>query len=400
MICPRCGSHNEDGFRFCMKCGYQLSSPVSSTPLSPLPQQAPPASIKNQTIEPTPGDSYQAAVIKEPDVKQEVPSETVSPLKEVSPYPVEAEIKREVFEEPQRVSAPPPVINYSPQSQVSYSKPVSQSYPQQQQYSQPPMNYANQNMPMQQYPNPQGQNVYGSQGTSSLNIWGPFAGLGERRRYSTWLMDNRGDRTEDLIKAVTTKFKDRQIPQTRITREILTAKGIAVENRPFFLLKRGLTTIGVYIAQFGKDLFISSASYLKPPISTFKVILAAFGALITILMMFVFPSMVTGALENLIGSFGYGGGGGVGLGLLCVVGFIGGLISLAFSIFLVFSLYKYFKIKDFMAGLRSKPNEFNEDDLMAMDKAVEQTIRQAIDEIGLDNSELKKIETSSTTRLI
>jgi len=45
-------------------------------------------------------------------------------------------------------------------------------------------------------------------------------------------------------------------------------------------------------------------------------------------------------------------------------------------------------------------NEFNEDDLMALEKAVEQTVRVSLDEIGLDPDDLKPISDVDNNRLI
>ena len=56
---------------------------------------------------------------------------------------------------------------------------------------------------------------------------------------------------------------------------------------------------------------------------------------------------------------------------------------------LIFSIYKYFTEKDFLAILRTRPNEFDEDDLMALEKAVEQTVRSSLDDIGLNPADLK-----------
>jgi hypothetical protein len=50
--------------------------------------------------------------------------------------------------------------------------------------------------------------------------------------------------------------------------------------------------------------------------------------------------------------------------------------------------------------LRVSPNEFHENDLMAMEKAVEQTVRISLDELGLDPADLQLIESRSPKRII
>ncbi len=252
----------------------------------------------------------------------------------------------------------------------------------------------------------------GAQGYGA-SIWGPFAGYGTRRRHVGWLMDNKADRVEDLIGKARTRLADRQIPFVRITEEQLTNKGIAVETRPYFLIRRDLVTIGLNISQFGKDLFVSIASFLKPPISSFRVIALVVALIYWIFYLFL-PLIINSAVNNVVsnmmgslggmfGSSGYGSSNS-GLGglmfLVCFLGPLGFVDGIGLCIFLVYSFYKWLKEKDFWAALRTSPNEFNEDDLMALEKAAEQTVRQSIDEIGLDANDLIPVSTEQDKRLI
>jgi hypothetical protein len=248
---------------------------------------------------------------------------------------------------------------------------------------------------------------------SPLNIWGPFAGYGTRRRHQGWLMDGRGDYAPQLSQTVGQKYRDRQIPGATFQQEVLTARGLIVESRPYFILRRGLVSLGLNVSQLGKDLFISLVSYLKPPISNFRVIVLALSTLFWIFTSFALPSLLTGEAENLLTGLQNSLGGGLfGNGsapafdpstlifLLCVVGTLGLINNLGLLIFVFYSLYKFLIEKDILAGLRVPPNEFNEDDLMAMEKAVEQTVRISLDEIGLDPAELKPTSVLEGRRLI
>ena len=80
--------------------------------------------------------------------------------------------------------------------------------------------------------------------------------------------------------------------------------------------------------------------------------------------------------------------------LFFIIIFSGIFISLKYSIF------KWVAERDFWAGLRVRANEFNEDDLMALEKAVEQTVRVSLDELGLDPDDLKPITDLDSDRLI
>jgi hypothetical protein len=263
-------------------------------------------------------------------------------------------------------------------------------------YQQPPSAY----QPAQPgYPTYPTGAPYGVPGMSALNIWGPFAGYGTRRRHIGWLMNGEGQRATELVVKVEAKFKEREIPGTYLTKETLTGRGVMVETRPYFILRRGLTSLALHITQFGRDLFISQASYLKPPISNFRVIVAIAMLLLQGYMTFIYPASLNSAFNNLSRSFGLFGNSGSSAGtggllfLTCVIGPLGSLNFLALFLLFCFSAYKWLAEKDFLAALRVPPNEFNEDDLMAMEKAVEETVRQSLTDLKLNPDDLKMATT-------
>lgn len=241
------------------------------------------------------------------------------------------------------------------------------------------------------------------EGTSLVNVWNPFAGYGTQHTHQGWLMDNKGEKADELIGKVRAKFSDRSIPEAHTEEREMTAKGVIVEKRPYFLLGRRLVTIGLYITQFGKDLFVSIVSYLKPPISNLRVILVVLMLLFALYTLFFFPGALESKLGGILGGGLFGGSRSSSSGLaslICILGPLGTFNILLLGILLIYSLYKWFSEKDFFAALRMQPNEFNKDDLMAMEKAVEQTVRVAMDEIGLDPDDLKPIKTGDERRLI
>jgi hypothetical protein len=238
------------------------------------------------------------------------------------------------------------------------------------------------------------QAYYEHPGGGALNIWGPFAGYGSRRRHVGWLLDGEGQRAPELNDTIDKKFRERQIPGTGLTREILVGRGVFVETRPYFILRRGLVSLALYVTHFGRDLFISLASYLKPPISNFRVIVLAVMLVFQTYMTFLYPRVLSDSFDRFAGSLSLLGqsqpqSADALFTLLCVVGPLGGLNGLALLIGFVFSTYKWLKEKDFLAALRVPPNEFNEDDLMAMEKAVEETVRDSLTEIKLNPDDLR-----------
>ena len=217
-------------------------------------------------------------------------------------------------------------------------------------------------------------------GVSAASIWGPFAGMGTRGRHVAWLLDNLGEKAEALRQAVTQRFQDRQIPGARVQPEILVAKGLLVEQRPYYLVQRGRITIGLYIAQFGKDLYISQVSYFKGPISVARIVIVA----LMVLFALFYPMMFSGAVDNV--NVGLGGVSGLGnlAGMLCCLGpiYLGTWVALL--LMGIYALYKFVADKDILAPLWVQPNEFDQDDLIALEKAVEQTVRESLDVVGIE----------------
>lgn len=230
---------------------------------------------------------------------------------------------------------------------------------------------------------------------AKFNVWGPFAGYGAQRSHDGWLMDNKGEHARELQEKIREKFNQRMIPGATAVEKELIAKGLLVEKRPYFILSRKNISVALYISDFGTDLFVSIASYLKPPISNLRILLVGIMAAFTVLTMIVFPA----AIASQFSGFGGSGLGGL-VTLLCVLGPVAGVSSILLTILVFYSGYKWLTDKDILAALRSKPNEFNEDDLMALEKTVEQTVRTCIDEIGLDPDDLKPVTSGNKSRLI
>ncbi len=230
----------------------------------------------------------------------------------------------------------------------------------------------------------------GAAGTSA-SIWGPFAGYGTRREHVAWLLEGLGSEAETLRDTITNQFNHRRIPKAQVNQITLTGKGIAVEQRPFYRIQRGLATVWLYVARFGEDLYISQVSYIKGPISVLRLLAVAILATIVGLWLLntiaVFVNL--SAMANSVGGGLFGGGptvepNGLLISGLCCTGPFGFLALLALIAGLVFSIYKFLTEKDLLALLRSSLNEFQEDDIVSLEKAVNETVRKSADLIGID----------------
>jgi len=231
-----------------------------------------------------------------------------------------------------------------------------------------------------------------------VNIWGPFAGYGDRKRHIGWLMDGKASYFQTLNDRIAYRLSIRQIPNLKISHIVLNAKGLIVESRPYFIVKKGLISLGLNVSQFGEDLFISMATYIKPPISNFRILILCLSVLFAIIGLPIMKGIISSAADQLLSSFqstSFLGGsseenfGGFLLAMLCVIGPIYMINGIALQLAIWYSGYKWLTEKDLIKILRVKPNEFNEDDLMALEKAVEQTIKSSLDDIGLDPASLR-----------
>ncbi|MBN1659132.1 MAG: zinc ribbon domain-containing protein [Anaerolineae bacterium] len=228
----------------------------------------------------------------------------------------------------------------------------------------------------------------GSGGMSAVNIWGPFAGFGERGRHVSWLLNNLGDRAERLRDAVMERFNERQIPGAHIHPRTLLGQGVVVERRPYYFAQRGIATAALYIARFGYDLYVSQVTYVRGAISPLRAILLISSVLfqlgyIPAVIAAIAPLNATGV--DLARLYGYESYDWSAFGFLsCCVGPLWALNSLGLLLVALHMFYKFLTIKDPLAMLRLPPNEFQQDDIIALEKAVEETVRLSLDAVGID----------------
>lgn len=219
-----------------------------------------------------------------------------------------------------------------------------------------------------------------SSSTSSVSIWGPFTGYGQRGRHVAWLLDGAGNQAGQLYNAVKTRFERREIPETVTVLKTLQLRGVNADPRPYFILQRRRATVALHIAQFGKDLYVSQVSYSLGPISMVRV-----WAFIAMAVYAVFYTPIQMASLGAIANGDVGGFFSTIL-LVCCGGplFFASGLGVLFAI--VFAGYRFITDRDILAPFRVTANEFDTDDLIALEKAVEQTVRDSLDEANLDRS--------------
>ena len=91
------------------------------------------------------------------------------------------------------------------------------------------------------------------------------------------------------------RFARREIPRATVEPVKLVRQGVLVDTRPYFLIRRGLTTAGLYIARFGQDLFVSQVTYFKGPISSMRILILA----AAFLFAFIYPVVYSNAFSQI-----------------------------------------------------------------------------------------------------
>ena len=141
------------------------------------------------------------------------------------------------------------------------------------------------------------------------------------------------------------------------------------------------------LARFGQDLYISQVTYAKGAINPLRVAILSLMVLFQAYILFGYG----GSLNSALGSFSLLGGRSGGdpdamLFLLCCIGPLGVPNTLGLLLAGLHMVYKFLTEKDPLMLLRTPPNEFQQDDIIALEKAVEETVRQSLDSIGIDSA--------------
>lgn len=150
-----------------------------------------------------------------------------------------------------------------------------------------------------------------------------------------------------------------------------------MEEREYLIAKRGVTTVFIYAAPAGSDLYISRATTALPAVSNIRVFFTGLWALIMFIGFIDHPSSET-ALTNpsafLVASF---------LNALSYA------ILAVFIVLLVRALIYWILEKDFLYDLRPRfINAFNIDDIMLLEHLTDDVVHDSVEQLGMDASKI------------
>ena len=225
-------------------------------------------------------------------------------------------------------------------------------------------------------PPPPGTQMGTAQGLASLLR--AFAGHGTLVAHHSWLLSGDHAHAGAVRDATRNKLQQRGIVKLLITPETLMERGILMEERDYLVAQRGICTVFIYVAPAGQDLYISRATTVLPAISNIRVALCCLGLVIMLFGFFSRPSPTDLLYGNVLGFF-----------LASIFAFLTAPILSIFIFLLIRGFITWLKEKDFWQFLR--PNylsDFNLDDLMLLEHVTDETVSDAVKQVGLDATKI------------
>jgi hypothetical protein len=352
LICPQCSQANQESTVFCRTCGYRFQGNEK--------EAGEDATLRQINLAGLPADAD--------------PSDTLRPG--LSP-----------------VAQPTPVmITPQPQAQgasggPAYGSPAATSSPAQPQgqfFSQPLAPAQGAYAPQQpqpvygQYP-PQGS--YGAPApqprpATSSTLQRGFAGKGTPVRHQSWLFESKQVPPQTLQGAFIANLQKQGVMGVTVEPERLREQGVVMEERDYVEVRYGASSIFVYLAPMGQNLYVSRTSTIQQPYSRVRTAVAITLAVLMLISLLLYavisPTPGFTAALNLFFSYAF-------FGLLFF-----------FIIALLRSLVFLFTDNDFLAMLRpNRLSDFSLDALSSIEQTTDKALRVTLQDAGLDVESIK-----------
>ena len=231
-------------------------------------------------------------------------------------------------------------------------------------------------------------------------LFGPFATKGQQVDAWADVIEDMADKAQDVLEAFDERVKDAQVPQLDLRDETISGSGLRAERRNYRIVQRGPGLMAVYIAGWGKDLYVSWRLFAGPlswaRIRNWLIACAIIG---------FFPGLC--GLCNLCGMsslLGLGGLGGTGRGRIQETGatlealccglfsWLGAMIGTVIVLSLLGLFLGWWAARDPLLFWRERLDEFAQDEVAALAIDVHKKLLRAIDAVGIDTALLLKKE--------
>ncbi len=391
LICPQCSQVNQDQTGFCRACGYRFQGNEKSVDEG--------ATVRPASLAAVPSDADPSDTLKpgQPAVAQPTPVM-------VTPQPSSSSASAPVYEQPASSSAPfyeqPPVA--APAATPAQSPFFSQPAP----YPAPAASYAQsggyqaqqaqsagyQPQPVYgQYPPQQG--AYGAPApvptSPSLltTLRRGFVGKGTPVHHRSWLIENKQVAPQTLTSAFIANFQKQNVMGVQVEHERLREYGLVLEERDYVKVRYGASSVFVYLAPMGQNLYVSRTSTINQPVSRVRLLVA--GALFVLMILALIISLVINpSTVDDIGAF---------YSVLSTKGFFvyvfDGLL-IFFLAALLRSCIFWLTDKDFLALLRpNRLSDFSLDALSSIEATTDKALRVTLQDAGLDAQVIQLAQT-------
>ncbi len=232
-------------------------------------------------------------------------------------------------------------------------------------------------------------------GQGLASIRRAFAGHGTLIMHHSWLLDGKQVQAISALTTIKDLLAQRKYAAMNVTPERLMERGVLMEARDYLTVNRNGSTVFVYVAPAGDDLYISRATTVLAPISILRVIL--FGLLL--FTVFFGPFIVSANVQNTMTNATTASVGSSSNAILAAA-FTSLLIAAVFFFLypfflsaLVYFLYRaitsWLLDKDFWVLLRPNVlNDFQMDDIALLEHSTDRVVRDAVAHLGLDASKI------------
>lgn len=215
-------------------------------------------------------------------------------------------------------------------------------------------------------------------GQGQASIRRAFAGYGTLIFHHSWLVNGGAAQANTVRSTISDIIRQRNIVGLSVNQQRLMERGLLVEERDYLIARRGVSTVFVYAAPAGNDLYISRATTVLPTISNVRVAIFSLLFLIMVIGFFSHPDITT--LYT---------GGILALAISVIFAVLSVPILLFFIIIGIRSFIYWLVEKDFWVFLRPNTlNDFQLDDIMLLEHATDDTVKAAVKQIGLDASQI------------
>lgn len=221
-----------------------------------------------------------------------------------------------------------------------------------------------------------------------------FAGHGTLIMHYSWLLNGKQIQATTVRSTILDIVRRRNIAGVTANAERLTDSSVDAETRDYLTVQRKGSTVFIYAAPAGQDLYISRATMVLPPISLIRVLILGLMLFIVFFSPSIIQSTITGMLTTSSGLSGIAGGGI--LALLIPLLILSAIFALSYIpilfiliVLLIRSIIVWALEKDFWMYLRSNYlNDFQVDDIMVLEHATDDTVRTAVEQLGLDATQI------------